>query len=198
MPSQGKHFLCTLLLIIGGTTIWIGFRYQQQRDVIRLIDEHHGYAETVSIYPLWADQLLLNALEEDATDGFRSVAKVSLRHASLGERDLLRMSCLKDLEILYLHGTQVTDAGIRHLEGLTKLEQLDLSNTKISDAGLEHLRQLANLQSLDISDTQLTDAGLQHLTCLSGLELLDLSNTDVSDAGMEHLSALTSLEVLAL
>ena len=38
-----------------------------------------------------------------------------------------------------LNGTQVTDAGLAHLTGLTKLEMLFLDGTKITDAGLVNL-----------------------------------------------------------
>ena len=34
---------------------------------------------------------------------------------------------------LHLGGTQVTDAGLAHLNGLTKLYYLDLDGTKVSD-----------------------------------------------------------------
>ena len=39
------------------------------------------------------------------------------------------------------YNTQVTDAGLVHLKGLTKLERLDLSDTKVTDAGVKKLQQ---------------------------------------------------------
>jgi len=41
--------------------------------------------------------------------------------------------------------TQVTDAALEHLKGLTNLEELDLTYTQVTDAGLEHLRGLTSL-----------------------------------------------------
>jgi len=38
--------------------------------------------------------------------------------------------------------TQVTDAGLVHLEGLTSLESLGLWSTEVTDAGLEHVKGL--------------------------------------------------------
>lgn len=38
-------------------------------------------------------------------------------------------------------GTQVTDAGLDNLSGLTQLRELDLNFTKVTDAGVKKLRQ---------------------------------------------------------
>ena len=40
-----------------------------------------------------------------------------------------------------LRGTQVTDAGLEHLKGLTGLEYVYLNNTQITDAGVEDLKK---------------------------------------------------------
>ena len=43
--------------------------------------------------------------------------------------------------------TQVTDAGLARLRGLTQLEELFLDSTQVTDAGLEHLRGLTQLRT---------------------------------------------------
>ncbi len=48
---------------------------------------------------------------------------------------------LKRLKRLSLVGASLSDAGIRHLEGLTNLTALDLRKTKASAAGIDRLRQ---------------------------------------------------------
>ena len=47
---------------------------------------------------------------------------------------------LKRLKRLSLVGAGLTDAGIRHLEGLTNLESLDLRKTKATKEGIERLQ----------------------------------------------------------
>lgn len=42
---------------------------------------------------------------------------------------------------LTLTGTGLSDAGIRHLEGLTKLTELDLRKTRVTAAGIDRLHQ---------------------------------------------------------
>ena len=43
------------------------------------------------------------------------------------------------------------------------VETLDLSRTQVSDAGLEHLKGLTSLTALDLSGTQVTDEGVEAL-----------------------------------
>ena len=86
-----------------------------------------------------------------------------------------------------LSGTQVTDAGLEHLKGLTNLRRLYLSGTKVTDAGLEHLKGLTNLEHLSLSSTKVTDAGLEHLKGLTKLRALALKGTQVTNVGVKKL-----------
>ena len=45
------------------------------------------------------------------------------------------------LEELYLGGTEVTDAGMKALYGLTKLREIGLHNTSVTTKGIEELRK---------------------------------------------------------
>jgi hypothetical protein len=54
---------------------------------------------------------------------------------------------LNNLEELHLLGTDVTDAGLAHLEKLTDLKSLFLDNTNVTSEGVEKLqRALPNCQ----------------------------------------------------
>ena len=88
---------------------------------------------------------------------------------------------------LFLSGTQVTDAGVVHLQGLTQLQRLSLGEAQVTDAGLVHLRGLTQLQDLSLYLTQVTDAGLVHLKGLTQLQDLYLKGTQVTDAGERSL-----------
>ena len=56
---------------------------------------------------------------------------------------------LTHLRLLCLFDTQVTDAGLEHLKGLTRgLETLELSGTRVTDEGVKSFRQAsAKLQN---------------------------------------------------
>jgi Leucine-rich repeat (LRR) protein len=56
---------------------------------------------------------------------------------------------MTNLTELDLYDTQVTDAGLEHLKGLTSLTKLSLSRTPITDAGLAEIK--AALPNCDIS-----------------------------------------------
>ncbi len=86
-----------------------------------------------------------------------------------------------------LYGAQVTDARLKHLEGLTQLRTLTLSLTKVDDSGLQHLRGMSQLQRLSLTSTPITDAGLKHLKGLTQLQSLNLRRTQVTEAGVKEL-----------
>ena len=62
-----------------------------------------------------------------------------------------------------LERTQITDAGLVYLKGMTRLTELGLANTQITDAGLEHLKDLTSLTTLGLDGTKITDAGLAEI-----------------------------------
>ena len=65
-----------------------------------------------------------------------------------------------EVDAVDLRDTQITDAGLIHLKGMTKLVNLHLDGTSITDAGLVHLKELTNLKALYIAETQVTDIGI--------------------------------------
>jgi hypothetical protein len=91
----------------------------------------------------------------------------SIYFNSLTDADLKnlqgRLEEQPDLKVLVLRGTQVTDAGLVHLQGLKKLDLLHLGNTQVTDAGLSHLQGLTQLRSLDLAGTQVTEEGVSRL-----------------------------------
>jgi hypothetical protein len=129
----------------------------------------------------------------------RLLIGVDLCDTQVTDAGLVLLKGLTQLQSLDLSGTEVTDAGLEHLKGLTQLHTLELMGTKITNAGLEHLEGLTQLQGLDLSHlTEVTDAGLVHLKGLTQLHTLDLSWTKVTDAGLVHLKGLTQLQTLSL
>ena len=93
----------------------------------------------------------------------------------------------KQLAVLNLARTKVTDDGLKSIEGLTNLRKLHLENTKIGDAGLSHLKGLTNLEYLNLYGTQVTDAGLADLQGLKNLKAVYLWQTKVTPAGVAKL-----------
>jgi len=71
------------------------------------------------------------------------------------------------LGFLTLGGTQVTDAGLVHLAGLTALEELRLYDTEVTAAGLVHFQKMPALERLYLSgyfsSDLFTDADIANL-----------------------------------
>ena len=80
---------------------------------------------------------------------------------TLGDR--VRQNEQGEVEYVTLSGTEVTDAGLVHLAGLTALERLYLRGTQITNAGLAHLTGLTALEFLTLFRTQVTDVGVAEL-----------------------------------
>jgi hypothetical protein len=92
----------------------------------------------------------------------------------------------------------ITDTGLKYIEGLTQLYSLSLIGTRITDAGLQHLKRLTQLRILSLIGTRITDTGLQHLEGLTHLQELYLDGTKITDAGLQHVKGLTQLRTLGL
>jgi hypothetical protein len=89
-----------------------------------------------------------------------------------------------------------TDAEAARLQGWTRLQELWLRGTQITDAGLRHLGRVRSLTKLYLHDTQITDAGLAHLKGLSNLRALYLPGSQVTDEGVKQLQeALPNCEI---
>lgn len=102
-----------------------------------------------------------------------------------------------EIEWVDLANTQVTDAGLAYLQGLTGLQALWLNNTHVTDAGLAHLQGLSRLQFLELAETEVTDTGLARLEGLTNLQVLALDNTHVTDAGLARLrKALPNCQII--
>jgi len=146
------------------------------------------------------------SVERDATG---TVTAVSFRDTRATDADLPHLKALPNLRRLDLHShsedyagfnqVQVTNAGLVHLNGLTKLEELTILGTNVTDAGLAHLTGLNRLKSLNAGYTKITDAGLAHVAKLTALETLSLEAAhEITDAGLLYLQGLDKLTYLHL
>ena len=92
-----------------------------------------------------------------------------------------------EVKAVVLYGTQVTDAGLEQLKGLSQLRELRLHFTRVTDAGLEQPKGLSQLRELRLHETRVTDAGLEQLKGLSQLQSLSLNGTKVTSEDLKKL-----------
>ena len=91
---------------------------------------------------------------------------------NLGLVQLSTCGVLRDLDLGCC--TEITDAGVRNLAGLSRLKALRLPGGRgqLTDAFLPSLRHLTELQKLTLYGDELTDAGLACLESLTALKTL--------------------------
>jgi hypothetical protein len=123
---------------------------------------------------------------------------IGLHASDITEADLEHLKGLTKLRRLGLVDTRLNDAGLKRLEGMTSLEMLYLNENPITDAGLENLRKLTKLRELGLGQTKTTDAGLERLKPFKDLQALQLQRLGITSAGLKHLKTMPKLEKLDL
>ena len=200
-----QYSLRTLLIVMtvcAALFAWWSHKARQQREAVAAIkaaggEVQYDFKRNHLKQPRYWPTWLVNVL---GVDYFASVQWVYLTNTQVTDAGLEHLKGLTAIQLLALKNTQVTDAGLEHIKSLTAMQTLGLSGTQVTDAGLEHIKGFKVLRTLGLSDTHVTDAGLEHLKGLTAMkEQLDLSNNpQVTDAGLEHLMGLTAMQTLWL
>ena len=194
--------IIVLVLVIGAGLGWLVHSVRIQREAVAAIRRANG-----KVFYNWqwtngspvaggeprGPRWMVKAF---GVDYFNSVVSVVIPVAS--DDDLIQIGKLGQLRDLLIVRSDMTDAGLAHLKGLTRLNHVGLGHTHVTDAGLTHLKGLMQLSGVDLRDTRVTDAGLMDLKGLTNLSSLVLDGTQVSDHGLAHLKVLTNLGSLSL
>jgi hypothetical protein len=115
-----------------------------------------------------------------------NLRKLSLGKSVMGEASTAAIAQCKELRVLYLAGSGLSDVELAALKKLTLLESLDISdNPQVTDAGMATVKSLERLQVLNLSKTALTDRGLMELKPLDGLRSLQAVGTKVTAGAAE-------------
>ena len=128
---------------------------------------------------------------------FQELRKLHLRGCeNITDNAIIHLSEIAHLQNLILP-YQIGDQGLAHLKGLREMQDLVLSSTQITDAGLVHVQEMVELHTLQLNGCEnLTDTGIVHLSGLKNLQVLNLNATQITDAGLPHLARLTNLQKL--
>jgi len=98
---------------------------------------------------------------------------VSCRGNRLTALGLKKIGELKNVTLVDLSQTNITDSELKNFSNAKSLRRLSLQHTQITDAGLENLHQLTVLQELVLGST------------LKVLTPKNLKETPVTEAGIE-------------
>eukprot|EP00210_Caulerpa_lentillifera_P005123 g4895.t1 len=122
---------------------------------------------------------------EQVTQRFPKLKSLVLWH--LNPQSTWMLSRLKELKLLDLGGTQISDENLRSIAPLTKLETLRLWDTRTGDKGLECISNLTRLRSLSLQDTCASDQGMHFVARFKHLTSLNLDRTEIGDVGVRIL-----------
>jgi hypothetical protein len=158
----------SLRLVLGLVAIaavwmgWIVHRVRVQQEGIDLIRRHGGtyyydFEYDDSKYPKlprsWVPGWLIKNL---GIDYFHHLASVRIEDPTFDDNDFGRLTArLPRIESLGIHGTSITDAGLRHLRGNRWLLALWVPKNRITDAEIDNLapETLPVLELLDVRST---------------------------------------------
>lgn len=123
--------------------------------------------------------------------GLRNLKQVHISNSKMTDEGLSYLGGLPRVEELTLQGNRFTDRGLASLAGRTNLKCLCVGvvETDITDAGMDHLKGLSNLEVLGISQTKVTDQGLSKLRGLTKLKTLWIVGSRVSKVGAAKFQA---------
>ncbi len=207
--------LIVLVLVIGAGLGWVVRSARIQREAVAAIRNAGGVVfydwewsngKNIPGGELWARGCLVDRI---GVDYFGHVTFVRLTPGEADDAAILQVGRLTGLQVLYHDqssfdcvstSSNLSDAGLTHLKGLTSLSELtlNLKDTHVTDAGLVFLKGLTNLSHLDLSGARITGTGLAHLKGLTRLNQVGLRHTHVTDAGLTHLKGLMQLSAVDL
>lgn len=128
-----------------------------------------------------------------------SATDLDLSESSTNDGTLKYLANLKQLKVLRLGSTQVTDVGVAYLAKLPNLESLDLSGcSNLTKDVCKSLSQCRHLVHLHFADTPVDDESLKSLSNLSNLQILYLKNSSIKGPGLAYLTSLKHLHELGL
>ncbi|KAG0284119.1 hypothetical protein BGZ96_011519 [Linnemannia gamsii] len=122
----------------------------------------------------------------------------------IADEAILSLAEAKNLQMLSLSGTMLTDAGSAVLVHMSSLKELSLDRTHIGDKSMEYLRDLGRIEILSLSQVmRLTTVGVNHLgrSAFFSLKLkrLNLKNNPfIHDEALAVFSHCNSLNTLNL
>jgi Leucine Rich repeat len=188
--------LLILVVVVGVAGGWLGRVIERSLKAQEAADEH--------MKALLASEVIAVKIQS-ATGAFAipcdrlkspNDIHVNFRRAKAADSALLAIASHPQVGELVLEGTDLTDAGMKHISAFQNLQKLDVSGTKITDAGVKNLAGLTHLRFLDLDRTQVTNVGLKNIENLKQLEILSLYKTAITDDGLKSLKGLSQLDEL--
>ena len=113
IPLSLRMFLALLVLLGGGSALWIGIPAYQQHRAIHELKQVPGVT-------FLTDKTGLDHLRE-----LKSLETLSLLGSAITDSGIERLKCLTNLQVIDVCATKVTDAGVAELERALPQARID-------------------------------------------------------------------------
>ncbi|MDR1485753.1 MAG: hypothetical protein LBT09_13145 [Planctomycetaceae bacterium] len=147
-----------------------------------------------------ANSAVTDSLVAVIVDSFPLLRVLDLsRNTSLTDDSVIKISQLRDLEVLILVYCSISESRLSEFLKLTKLRALDIrGNLSIGNTGLGILTGLPALRSLKHSSPAVDDDGIKALAAAKNLDTLDIQDFAISDASGAEFKNIPKLSNLIL
>lgn len=142
---------------------------------------------------------LMEAISPDNILGFYfSFTSTGDSEDAIADQLVSKISHLKNLRIVRMGRCDVSDIGIKSLQGLPQLKILDISYTLVTSKSMPVIGRLTNLKDLTMNSVDLRQSDFSYIARLPKLSVLYLRGAQVSDAMVMALKSSKSLENIDL
>lgn len=187
------------LLVMGATVFYFWSEYRQTQMLAAEVQFLHGSIAVESRTPQWLLEWAREHEAERYLEWLRTdVVHIAVSSDAIDDHWLNRLRRYRNLFVLNLKGTKITDAGLASVSSLRGLRVLILDESQVSDAGLSSLSGLSNLTHLSLAKDNITDVGVAALKPLPKLKHLRLDETRITDGCLRDLSDIPVLETVEL
>ena len=115
------------------------------------------------------------------------VAPTDAAPYSITDAGFAHLVRFREIGILAISDSQITDDGLKPLNLLPELTHCCLPGSKLTDKSAQQFAQLRNLMSLDLCRTAFGDEGVKGLAPAAALKHLYLKDTKLTDRGLDLL-----------
>ena len=171
-----------------------GFTVTENGEIHLKTEKFDSTSDKLQVFRLTADDKLLAKLPKSEAG-----VGLDLHGTAVTDAGMKSVANLKGLQLISLSGTKIGDDGLKELFACKDLRVLDLSDTKVKSESLRQLDQFKELRALDLSKCKsVGDKSVRDLGLVKELRSLNLERTGVSDSGVRDLGPLKKLFTLNL
>lgn len=126
----------------------------------------------------------------------RKYTTLAFYNCDVARTDISFLEALRDLRVIYMSGSSVTDEQMRVIRRVATLESLNVGGSQVTDAGLALLDKCVRLKTLRFAKTAVNGSAFEKLRALPELENVCADNCQLGDDALALLAECPRLRVV--